>query len=236
LGSKAAGRTPVLFDREAGDPDPIDPKDVKQGNLSDCYFEASVNSLARTGWGRDAIRSAVRENRDANGKLTSWTVTLYRRETQGCADGYIPVPIPVMPDELGQDRSLRTDGGQVEVWPAVLGKAYEKLSGNHPESQDGGDPKAVLEALTGRPVDSHTYREWLGGSYPVDDLRGDLAHQKAIVLSTGEDGKVPDNMVANHAYSVVGLDEAAIRRRCRFKIRGRPTRRPLPCLTYPTRT
>ena len=118
---------PVLFQRQATDADAADSRDVRQGGLGDCHVLAPLAALAGSPQGRALIHNAVVENKNDEGEVVSYTVTLHKPE--GHLFGkttFQDVPITVDgPYVIGHAR-LRPGGSQSEVWPLVVEKAFAK--------------------------------------------------------------------------------------------------------------
>lgn len=192
-----------LFEQDGGDRSAADPHDVRQGQLGDCWFIASMMGVAQTH--PELLERNIREN--ANG---SFTVTLY--------DDGKPVPVTVL-----RDMVLRPDGSpafvgdprsgeQTELWPLVLEKAMALHAGDF-EDIEGDTPARALDALTGVPT-----RSVGPGDLPAaSDLHDFLSDGGVIALSSlspGDSGDHPlydrgadkGGLVAGHAYYVSDVD------------------------------
>lgn len=133
----------------------IDPNDVDQNSLGDCYFVSALAALA------DDDPHLIRDNISDNGDGT-YTVTLYDR-----VDGELqPIEVTVngdMPDTERYDdetgRWVTTDrftAGEAdgELWPRIYEKAYASYLGDGDlvagyREIIGGDGADSLQALTG---------------------------------------------------------------------------------------
>jgi hypothetical protein len=127
------------FIQGKGDADAVDPNDVAQGRLNDCYFLAGMAALARADPG--AIRRLIHDNGD-----NTYDVTLYVRSGVDWRTGAVgvhkhPVTVrvdntfPVTPwdkkDPLAYAQPGDRQGGQAELWPMLLEKAYATICGSY---------------------------------------------------------------------------------------------------------
>ncbi|MBC6459373.1 C2 family cysteine protease [Actinomadura sp. HBU206391] len=120
---------------------PVEPSDVSQGRLGDCYFIASLGALALKR--PDIIQKAIREN--ANG---TYTVTLF--------PGNVRTEVTVTPDlptdENGNPAFAGTgdiDSNREEIWPGLMEKAYAKIKGGYGDIE-GGKFTDRFGVLTGK--------------------------------------------------------------------------------------
>lgn len=164
----------------------IDPNNIAQGQLGDCWFLAAAGAVAKNdpAW----IRDHVSKNDDG-----TWTVTMYR-------DGK-PVLITVEPTV--PVHSVKGSNGEPS-WLSIYEKAAAEYFGGDYEDLDGGFSDEGLEAITGR--DTHR-----SGESNFDDIE-QLLKDGPVALGTEGDRKhdwyfwedeVDDNrVVPNHAYIV----------------------------------
>ncbi|HLK39331.1 MAG TPA: C2 family cysteine protease [Polyangiaceae bacterium] len=204
--------SPVLFAKQGGDVDAIDPKDVRQGRLGDCALLACVAGLSATPAGRALLRNAVVANTDERGQVTSFTVTLHERRTQWLGPPtFRAVRVTVAaPYVVGHANPRLGDRGEREIWPVVVEKAYAQLRGGYDTIDRGELPADALSVLTGR--DASFVRLGLIGRllprYGTPDLGADLAAGKVVVLSTppGLD-KNAFHLEPKHAYYAIGITD-----------------------------
>ncbi|MDX2284577.1 MAG: C2 family cysteine protease [Bacteroidia bacterium] len=134
-----------LFSRGAGDEHAIDPNDVVQGQLSDCYFMASIAAVAQTH--PEALGRLIRDNGDG-----TYDVTLYVSGDR--LNPSQPRTVTVRPDvpvsgDGGQAYARITSASEPELWVQLLEKAYASLRGGYGALDTGGDAGTGLFALTG---------------------------------------------------------------------------------------
>lgn len=190
-----------LFSKGSGDADEVDFDDVNQGNFGDCYLMASLASIAKND--SQAIRDMVRENRDADGSVTSYTVTFQERDNGflGFIGGgdYNAVEVEVSPSEVMTDGANPGDNG--EIWVKVIEAAFAEYKGGVENIKNGGNPSDTLQILTGS--DSRSYDP---GDYSFESLETDFGNGEQIVLSSiGDDKKLElggYGIHGDHAYMV----------------------------------
>jgi hypothetical protein len=213
-----------LFKQEGSDVDAIDPMDVQQGVVGDCHLLAPLAALANTSQGRAFIRNAVVENKNEEGKVVSWTVTLHERVT-GSQTTFRDVPVTVTQPFAHGHAQLREGDGPSEIWPLVVEKACAQYAGGYNDIARGGSPGNAMALLTGREP-SFFSLAWPGRwihPYDASNLQTDLAEGKLVVLTT-RDGigppLAPDptpaqratnakahGLFENHAYFVTGTEQ-----------------------------
>ncbi len=146
-----------LFIQGKGDVGAIDPNDVRQGALGDCYLMAALMSVARTD--PKCIQDMVRDNKNG-----TYTVTFYLDRLGlsilGRGRREVTVNAKVPTDKSGFPRYARTGDTEVrnskqrfELWAMIVEKAWAKLKGGYPQIA-GGNPGKAMEAITGKDSDS----------------------------------------------------------------------------------
>jgi len=165
------------------------------------------------------------ENKNDTGAVISYTVTLHAPEQHWFGQTtYRDVPVTVDGPYVIGHAETRSDGGQNEIWPSVVEKAYAQYLGGYNKIGHGGAPSDVLTLLTGREARSINllWPTRLDKGYEQGDLQGDLANGKVVVLSTkvnlgaatgrdpwtGKDQPTTDprGLVSKHAYFVKGTE------------------------------
>jgi hypothetical protein len=190
-----APRNGTLYVRGQGDRARVDFDDIKQGGMGDCYLLASLAACARENPGM--IRDAIRENRNAQGRVESYDVRLYARDGHGRLQ---PQDITVDARQFSQEAAMAGDTskeGRPELWVLVVEKAYAQLNGGYGEIAHGGWPELATEALTGVEADVRT-----PASRTFADLRADVKSKRPITVWT-DGGSAAANLVGNHAYAVI---------------------------------
>mgnify|MGYP006289000415 CR=1 FL=1 len=173
------------FVRGRGDVADVEPNDVHQGNLGDCFLLASMAAIARQN--PEAIRRMIRDNGDG-----TYTVTLYRnsRPLRFWQPEYTPVEVEVTQEFPAVDGepvfAQPGDGGgaQQELWTLLVEKAYAQQQGGYGDLE-GGWGHTAMSAMTG--VES----EWHApSSISLGDLAGHFDQGHAITVSSLADLRV----------------------------------------------
>lgn len=173
--------------------------DPLQGNVGNCYLIAAMASLAKVK--PEVLTRAIQANPDG-----TFTVTFHERK-KGKAQ---PSPVKVTVDGRFPHRDGQLEFGGArsanELWPLIIEKAYSAWKGSY-HLTEGGMSATTLEALTGAKP----------GFFPVDDaLDGDAIFQRLKKLSADGAAVVAlskpwepsaRNLVNDHAYSVLGVEE-----------------------------
>lgn len=168
--------------------------DMQQGLLGDCYFIASLGSIAERSV--DAIENMFVDNGD-----NTWTVRFY---TDSAVADYVTV-----------DRSLPTSGSMLvyqnyglglssELWMPLAEKAYaqwcetgnaERPSDNDYENLDGGHSNITMGQVLGESV------PWYFVNGNQQRLNNALAAGEAVTITTYLN---PQHLIGNHSYVVSG--------------------------------
>ena len=169
--------------------------DIRQGAVGDCYYLASLASLADTDPG--VIRQMVTSLGDG-----TFAVRFYRdgQEVYLRLDADLPV-------SSGSSLAYAKLSGDGEIWVAIVEKAYAhfRYGQNTYDSISGGWMSTVYMEVTGA---SATTR-WTGGSTSSlgNFLASELAAGHAVTL--GSYSNSPSPIVGSHAYMVKSVESAA---------------------------
>lgn len=168
-------------------PTGIDPNDIEQGWLGDCFFLLAVMSLAKSN--PQFIQSMITENLDG-----SYSAQLYPVVGQVIGGRLTPVagarttirvenPLNrnAMMVQLSNDFDAGT--GKMEIWTAVLEQAYAKLIGGYDPGMQGGDITFVWAALTGEAPKERGVYDMLNTAV-FAEIQAALAAGKPVVLTT----------------------------------------------------
>lgn len=186
-----------LFTGEEGEPQ-IQPTDVQQGSLADCWFITSMQTVAASN--PDLIEKNVTDNGDG-----TYTVTLYE-------DGE-PVEYVVTPDfpATNGDPEFADNPGERELWPLLYEKAMAQHMGGSWEDMEYDTAERGIEAITGQEAHTEgTGSGFLGLNPPPssDEIRDILDNDGQVALSSHDDaGDRPayqgeDGIVTDHIYWV----------------------------------
>lgn len=180
----------------------IEPDDIRQGGLGDCWLISSLRGLAGSEEGAALLAKNIKDNGDG-----TYDVTLYDdgEPKVVTVTGQIPV------DGDGNPVYANNDGGQTELWPMLFEKAMAQEFGGSYQDLDADWPARAMEALTGNDVTTYDegFLPWDNKDFPSsDDLSETLADGGVVVASTGGDVKDGDStgIYSNHAYTVTAVD------------------------------
>lgn len=182
----------------------VEPDDVKQGALGDCWLISSMRGIANSPAGAQLLARNIEDNGDG-----TYDVTLYE-------DGE-PVVVTVsgeIPVEDGDPVYADNDGGGRELWPLLYEKAMAEHFGGEYADLDGDWPANALETLTGNEVETYDdgFGWWDDKDYPsAQELQDELDAGGVIIASTDGDGKKASDgqLYSNHAYTVTDVDPGA---------------------------
>lgn len=210
----------VPFVAGPGDKGDIDPNDITQGGLGDCYMLSSLATMAQQH--PQAIRDMIKgPDKDGN-----YTVTLYDKRSffKPWDPPFHPVEVKVSPDipmKNGHPAFAQFGdqaGGQTEIWPSLIEKAYaQHYGGNKYHGIEGGWGNEAMEHLTGESSSTAKPKDM-----SLEQLQQTLKDGKGMTLSSLNDYKlgpidIPDatesnplykngTLIANHEYYITGVD------------------------------
>ncbi|MEU4385897.1 C2 family cysteine protease [Promicromonospora sp. NPDC023805] len=173
------------------DDNAIDPDQLNQQGLGDCWLLAAMGSIAQND--PEFFREHMVKNPDG-----TWTVTMYK-------DGE-PVEITVEP-EVASGGVMDPKGNP--SWASIYEKAAAEYWGGEYEDLDGGYSDKAFEAITGKESNS-------SGEGSLEDVREALKNGPVAGGTEDDgsflwwDGEMDDNrVVPNHAYVVDEVRENA---------------------------
>jgi len=191
----------------------IEPGDILQGALGDCWFLCAIACLAEFPALVEDLFPADSKKYNANGKYGVRICDTGNWETVVVDD-----LIPCYPD----GGPMYAKGHGSELWVMLLEKAYAKMCGSYAALKAGWAFEAMLD-LTGAPYwtarfeEPDTQQAVEDGSLWAIMLQNDALNyiQSAStpgedVLTTGGDRKAKDGdsgLVAGHAYAVLQVKE-----------------------------
>lgn len=193
----------------------IDPNDVEQGALGDCYFVAQLAAQAKTNPGR--IKDLIKDNGN-----NTFTVTLHLKDP---ANPYKRVATPIVVDaqfpqkDGGVAYAKPGDRGNTgpELWVMLIEKAFAKHSGSYElirgsKTRDGD----VFGMMSG--ANSGSISLGLGADLLLQKLSAALTNGQAISFGAKNKNTADEalqgeaktaGVVLNHAYSLLGVDAKA---------------------------
>jgi hypothetical protein len=182
---------------------PINPDAVKQGEVGDCYFLASVAAVAKTN--PDAIKQMIKENTDG-----TYTVTFP-------GDAGHHQLIVTKPTEAEEE--IYNGASKYGTWASVLEKAYGELGKIHqglgddtaPSRgiRDGGWSAQPLYLLTGHVANEKAVKN-TSEAEMLSVLQDAEKNNKAATIGSNADTagvKMPDGYLPRHEFTFMGLDK-----------------------------
>ncbi len=195
----------------------IDPYDMIQGALGDCYFMCSLSALAKMQGGINRIKDMITYHRNG-----TFSVQLYRPSYQAHIESFtnpetgklvkqntkkliyleaveVIINANVWVDKLAgiKNQALYARSQDTnEIWPLILEKAFAKLMGGYDEI-DAGFAKEAFEILTGIPRRSFSFSS--ENDRAISEMKKAFVNQRAVTFAT------PPHISANHVYDKQGF-------------------------------
>jgi calpain family cysteine protease len=208
------------FVKGASDRDEVDPNDIQQGDLGDCYLLAAMAAIARAN--PDAIRRLVR-GPNADG---TFDVTIYNDTGGLFKTEYTPKTVKVTPTfptrgpkdsapgspAFAERGDFDPSGGGPELWVMLIEKAYAMQEGGY-EKIVGGYGAPAMERLTGQRSKTFEPSEYKDFQV-LATIRTYL--QMGYAVTASADWYVRDayknearakGIILEHEYAVVSVDE-----------------------------
>lgn len=175
----------------------VDPNDINQGQLGDCYFLAALSSLAEF---EDRVKAlfVTKEINSAGIYLVKFFIN--GSETLVAVDDYLPVK----PDGKPCFATCR-DG---EIWVSILEKAWAKLHGTYARTE-GGLPCFAANHVMGVPSESFPHAAVEGTDDFYDMLKSaDERNFTMMAASRGQgENRNSEGVISGHAYSLISIKE-----------------------------
>jgi hypothetical protein len=209
----------TAFVQGSGDEHEVDPMDVDQGSLGDCYFVASMAAVARAN--PDAIKELLVDNGDG-----TFDVTLYIRthawskptKVTKTIDSRLASKYAGTPLYAGLGDSAE---GQSEGWAPLLEKRLAQEKGSYNEISGGNISKdfhyaGAFEMLTGKKQSTELVGR-LGDDEILLLIQDALDNNKPVTCGTLSGEQSEDltraanahNVHWNHAYAPISVDPGA---------------------------
>jgi len=199
-----------LYAQGAGDAHKIDPNDVDQNQLGDCFLMSAIAAVARAN--PAAIERLIKDNGDGTYDVTVYVDKgWFRKDLQPTTVKVTPVfPYNAkgMPAYAGAgDAGVKGP----ELWVMLIEKAWAIAKGGYDELDEGGFGAKAMEGLTGQTSAKHDTDDFTEAELAVK-LANALKDKRAITTSTPGSKKSMDKygIVGDHEYSVIAVDVAAM--------------------------
>lgn len=205
----------AAFVQGANDKAAVDPNDVAQGALGDCYLMAAMAAVARAA--PDAIQKIIKDKGDG-----TFEVTLYIRKNSWSKPTAVTKVVDARLPMNGSSALYAgfgdKEGGKKEMWPALIEKTLAQHKGSYDTIQggqiaDGFQFHGATELLTGKTEGYQATEKMaeddillalaaaLEAKKPVTVDSRDMANDEAM---SKEANTV--NVYGNHAYAVESVD------------------------------
>ncbi len=220
-GSDGAGKPQEVQEGEAfikgtGDKLDIDPNDVEQNQLGDCWLLAGLMAIARAN--PELIRNMVKPA--GEGK---WQVTFnFPAKGGGFTAESVIVDAKVPVSKKGGRPMFAqigdTKDGKKELWALLVEKAYAKTQGSYANVSGSKSPDDhfAMEIISGK-KDTTMSPSSTSADTILDTVEKALAEKKGATFWTIKKGhsKAPlaakhkPKIITNHGYSLSGVDKKA---------------------------
>ena len=176
--------------------DSIEPQDIKQGAIGNCYFMAAIAALSDKGHSNRIARLFITRDVAATGCYC----------LNVCEDGLWKTVIvdDLVPCYRDKAQPAFAKGNGNEIWVMILEKVWAKMYGGY-ANIEGGWAREVLNELTGAPCTSFT------PTYPhlFEEIQKATKFEWVMTaasgVGTGDHSKKSDNGIShNHLYSLLG--------------------------------
>jgi calpain-15 len=185
--SEILSHEPTVFDD-------INPNDIQQGALGDCYFLSALSALAET---PSRVMSLFITTEASKHGIYMVRLCIYGIWRYFLLDDYFPVT------STGRLAFSRCVGN--EIWVLLLEKAYAKLYGSY-EAIVAGDPCEAMNDLSGAPNISVEL-----GANPEELWTKLKNYDEKNYLMAFNFNESPDlkkmGLIVGHAYTLIGIKE-----------------------------
>ena len=204
----------------------VDPNDIRQGKLGDCYFLCALSSLAE----RPSLITRLFDTEEPNeyGVYAVWlNINGLWREV--VVDDLFPV------FENKQQKTVEfafSRTSEDELWPMILEKAYAKVYGSY-ANIEAGVALYALRDLTGAPYKAYHFTRQFSPQ-EMNQMWKELVDAErrgwicvcgtATTNSSGREKRLLNGLYAGHAYSLLDAQEVNDSRgqRCRIVLIRNP--------------
>ncbi len=174
-----------VFAKGEGDAGAMDPNDLQQGHIGDCFLIAALHTIARLE--PDAIQNAITENPEGN-----YTVSMFDQAGN-------PVEQIVESTDLINPTKAGAGWGDDEAWGRIMEAAFANQTGR--DMGEGGNEYEVFRAFTGKESSIFTV-----DSRHIDMLREEVTAGKMTTLAFSYVPPEGSGLISDHAYDLVGYD------------------------------
>ena len=182
----------------------IDPSDIQQGRLGDCYLLCAMSSLAE----RPSLIHRLFDTEEPNeyGVYAVW-LNINGMWREVVVDDLFPVVQP--PYQRGAIEFAFSRTSEDELWPMIIEKAYAKVYGSYSRIA-AGDPIHALRDLTGAPYKVYMFNQQFTPQ-EIDQFWKELfdAERRGWICVCGtqstriSEEKQVNGLLSGHAYSLL---------------------------------
>lgn len=174
------------------------PNDVKQGQIGDCFFLASLASVADSN--PQFIKDSIKQNEDG-----TFTVRFFDQKGH---PSYVTVANKFAQDSDGL--ILASSTNKKEMWVAIMEKAYAKWE-HGIKNIDGGYPAQALTDITGHSKNDDIFNRSERANTLFKKIKEAADQNQPMAAGTYPDNPHYEEMglVPSHAYTILGAKEEA---------------------------
>ena len=175
----------------------VEPNDINQGQLGDCYLLAALSSLAEF---PDRVKAMfVTQQVNAAG-IYMVRFFLNGQETPVIVDEHLPC--------LANGKPAFATSKDGELWVSILEKAWAKLHGTYARTE-GGLPCFAASHIMGVPSESHQHDSIENAEEFYDMLQSaDKRNFTMMAASHGQgENRNDEGVISGHAYSLIAIHE-----------------------------
>lgn len=175
--------------------------DIQQGEAGDCWFLAALGSLTQN---PQHLQKILKDQ-----SFSSQYAGIFCFRFWKCGQWVEVVVDDRLP--VGHNGCLFVHPfyRNHEFWPCLLEKAYAKLHGSYENLHDGHLPDALVDLTGGvvTSIDLHSSRSNLVMMVKTAAKAGSLMACGTPVGPTGDDSRMENGLVSQHAYTVTGAEQ-----------------------------
>lgn len=176
-----------MFDKE------INPGEISQGNIPNCYLISSISAIAEF---PEVVTRLFNTKRGNSQGLFSLNMCVNGKFREVIVDGNIPV------DEKNR---IKFGDSKRAMWPILLEKAFAKIYGGYWNIGGAGVPCRALKDLTGAPTEFLKF-EKLTDEELFDKIKQADFNEFIMVAPTNNEPNLVETnlgMIPWHAYTVI---------------------------------
>jgi hypothetical protein len=175
--------------------DKIEAGDIMQGSLGNCYFLSAIAALTEF---PNLIHKIFKTDKISDSGLYEIALFIDGEWQIVIIDDYIPY-------DAEQDNAAFTQANGQEIWVLMIEKAWAKVNGGYLNTIGGlsSDPLLAFTGFHTRKVDTSINTDELWKTLQDAD---DNNYIMCVDSKANEEGKLV-NLVASHAYTLIGTQE-----------------------------